>query len=232
MSFPTYGQEQDQEPTENLVQQWVEVELPDNSLAPYGERRQDHGSYFAISYEALDLQNYTSALDLKTYTELFGTEPVPLMRLTADYKYNFSLGALALGIEYGMGSLSDSLSGANRTLEVTKYGVGLKFIADNILANPFAAPYVGLNLWQMDLTESRPTDSFSETTEPGMNYTLGVLLQLDWIDPDSSKFAMFQWGLQNTFIDLYVTQYAATSGENDPDTETDLLYGGGLRLEF
>jgi hypothetical protein len=180
----------------------------------------------------LNLKNFISTLDSKSYGELFGEEGIPMASLMVDYKYNFSLGSLALGLDYGKGRLSDSLSGTERSLDISKYGVGLKFTADMILDEPYIAPYVGIKFWQLGVTETSPTDSFSATTQMGMNYTAGVLLQLDWIDFDSAKNATFNWGLENTFIDLYVTQYAKTSAADDPDTETDLLYGGGIRFEF
>ncbi|KYG68955.1 hypothetical protein AZI87_06940 [Bdellovibrio bacteriovorus] len=210
----------------------VEVEVVQDNLAPYKDRRETHGMYFGVDYEGLDLKNYISTLDNLSYGDLFGTDPIPLIRVSIDYKYNFALGALALGLDYGMGKIEDNRSGSDRSLEVTKYGIGLKFVADNFMAEPYVAPYLGLNIWQMGLSESSPTDSFSATTQMGFNYTIGFLLQLDWLDYQTAKQTTFNWGLENTFIDVYATQYAATSAEDDPDTTTDFLYGAGLRLEF
>lgn len=210
----------------------VALELQQDNLAFYKERREVHGTYVGFSYEALHLKNFISVLDARDYAELFGDEPIPLMRLTLDYKYNFFMGAVAAGLEFGKGSLSDNLSGEDRTLDVTKYGLGFRYIADVIWNEPYAAPYLGINLWQMEVAESSPSESFSASTQLGLNYTFGILLQLDWIDQDSAKNATFQWGLENTFVDLYVTQYAKTAAVDDPNTETELLYGGGLRLEF
>lgn len=217
---------------EEGVAQLVEVELLQDNLAPYKERREDHGAYVGLTYEGLDLQNFISTLDLKTYGELFGNEPIPLLRVMIDYKYNLALGSLALGLDFGQGRLSDSMSGEDRSLEVTKYGIALKFTADMIFNEPYIAPYVAISFWQMGVSETSPTDSFSAKTQMGMNYTAGLLLQLDWIDFESAKNATFLWGLENTFIDVYATQYAQTSASEDPNTETDFLYGGGLRFEF
>lgn len=229
---------QEAENTEGLVEvppetnQLVEVEIRQDNLAPYKERREDHGAYFGIDYEGLDLKNYISTLDGKSYGDLFGTDPIPLIHMNLDYKYNFMLGSLALGIDFGKGSISDNMSGSDRTLDVTKYGLGVKFTADMIMDEPYVAPYIGINFWQMELSESSPTDSFSATTQMGYNYTIGFLFQLDWLDNETAKNTTFNWGLENTFIDVYATQYAATSAEDDPNTETDFLYGAGLRLEF
>lgn len=210
----------------------VEVQYQQDNLAPYKERREDHGVYFGIDYEALELKNYVSTLDNKSYSEMFGSSPIPLIRASLDYKYNFALGSLAAGVDFGKGSLTDNMSGSDRTLEITKYGVGLKFTADMLMDEPYVAPYIGINVWQMEIAEKSPTDSFSATTQMGYNYTVGLLIQLDWLDYQTAKNTTFDWGLENTFIDVYATQYAQTSAEDDPNTETDFLYGAGLRLEF
>ncbi|WP_374029466.1 hypothetical protein [Bdellovibrio bacteriovorus] len=210
----------------------VEVEYYQDNLAPYKERRETHGIYFGIDYEMLELKNYVSTLDGLTYDAMFGSETIPLLHLSVDYKYNFVLGSLAFGIDFGKGSLSADKSGSERTLDITKYGVGLKFTLDNLMNEPYIAPYVGLNIWQMGISEESPTDSFSATTQMGYNYTIGALLQLDWLDYQTAKETTFNWGLENTFVDIYATQYAKTSADDDPNTETDFLYGAGLRLEF
>ena len=210
----------------------VEVHLPEDTYLPYKERRGTHGAYFGVNYEGVDLKNYISTLDNKTYFQVFGTDPVPLLHVSIDYKYNTQIGAFSIGVDYGSGELSGSQTGTSRTLKLTRYGVGVKFTADTILDEPYVAPYVGINFWQMGISETSPTDSFSATTQMGYNYTVGALLQLDWIDYDSSKEGTFNWGLENTFIDVYATQYAKTSAAEDPNTATDLLYGAGLRLEF
>lgn len=214
------------------VHQLVEVELPQNILAPYKERRADHGSYITIGYEELNLGNYISTIDSATYGDMFGNEALPLLRLQIDYKYNFELGSLALGAEFGTGSISDDRMGEDRTLSVHKYGIVVKYSADMLFDEPYVVPYGAVHFWKMDISESSPADSFAGSTDIGMNYTLGVLLQLNWIDPDSSRNATNNWGLENTFLDLYATQYAKSSSIDDPDTETDALLGGGLIMEF
>lgn len=212
-------------------QSLVEVELWQDNLAPYKDRRDDRGSYVGLVYENLDLTNFVSTLDAKKYGELFSS-PLPLIRFSVDYKYNLALGSFSVGLDVGKGSLSDNHSGQDRTLDILKYGVGVKYTADMILDEPYIAPYVGLNFWQMAISEKSPTDEFSATTQMGMNYTVGLLLQLDWLDYDTAKYTTFSWGLENTFIDVYATKYAQTSASDDPNTETDFCFGAGVRLEF
>ncbi|MEN0058128.1 MAG: hypothetical protein AAGB31_04790 [Bdellovibrio sp.] len=223
---------QEEVPEETTNPPLVRVELRQDILAPYKERRDNHGLYLAFDYEVLNLKNYVSTLDGLSYGEMFGESEIPLLRASIDYKYNMSLGSLAVGLDYAQGELSQQVSGVDRTLSVTRYGVGLKYVADMIADEPYVAPYIGINFWQMDLSETSPTDSFSGTTQIGYNYTLGLMVQLNWLDPATAQGGAFAWGLENTFLDLYITQYAQTSDSTDPNTETDLLYGAGLRLEF
>ncbi|WP_374034431.1 hypothetical protein ACES2I_18340 [Bdellovibrio bacteriovorus] len=207
----------------------VEVQIRQDNLADYKVRRETHGTYMSFDFEAIEFKNFISTLDGQSYKAVFGSDTVNLIQLGLDYKYNFMLGSLSGGVFYGMGKVDGD---ADRSLEITKYGVGFKFTADMIMNEPYVAPYVGINVWQMGFSEKSATDSFSATTQMGYNYTVGMLIQLDWIDRETAKESTFNWGLENTFIDVYATQYAKTEAPDDPDTTTDFLFGGGLRLEF
>lgn len=231
-------EESPQEPAipESPINTLVRLEIAEDLDAPYRQRRDTHGVYFGVNYQALVLANYTSALDSATYDDIFGIEQIPLVNVLIEYKLNTFLGAFSIGIDFGSGSLTSSKSGFETTLAVSKYGGGLKYTLDTLMNEPYLAPYVGVNIWKMDLNEeaiaSGVSESFSETTDFGYNYTAGVLFQLDWLEENTSRETNFNWGLQNTFLDIYATQYAQTSSEEDPNTETDILLGAGLRLEF
>ncbi|MNT14044.1 hypothetical protein D3C72_1490340 [compost metagenome] len=186
-----------------------------------------------MQYEPLVLKNYESTLQPAVkYKGLFGDEAISLIRANMNYKYNFELGSIAIGADVGSGEVKGNKSGSSTTLTVLKYGLNLQFTVDNIWPEPYGAPYFGVNIWQMDLSEKNPSDSYSGVTQMGYNYMVGVLVQLDWIDQETAKQSTFSTGLENTFLDLYITQYAKTSAEDDPNTETDLGYGAGVRLEF
>lgn len=210
----------------------VEVEVRGDVVADYKARRADSGIYIGLQKEDVSFDNYVSFLDSKSYINLFGEEPITLALLTINYKLNYSLGSLAIGLEGGKGGIKDNLSGQDRRLDISKYGLNLKLTADMILDEPFIAPYLGLTMWQMEVEEQSPAEVFSATTQMGMNYTAGLLIQLNWIDKASAIASAFNWGLENTFVDLYITQYGKTAAIDDPDTETGATYGAGLRLEF
>ncbi len=210
----------------------VEVELHQDNLAPYKERREDHGIYAGVIYEPLVFKSFVSAIDDANYSTMFGAEAIPLVSLLIDYKYNFMLGSLSAGISYGQGKLSDSVSGVYRTLEISKTALGFKYSMDMLMTEPYVVPYVGLQFYNMSISDSTPTQSFSETLEQEISYSLGVLLQLDWIDYETAKHATFYWGLENTFIDLFITKYTKSADAGKANMETDPTFGAGIRLEF
>lgn len=210
----------------------VRVERAQDVQVAYKERRGDHGFLFGLNYEPLLLKEYISALDNQSYGVLYGDESLPLIGLSLDYKYNFTLGSVTLGLNFGMGSLSSSMSGTKRTLEIQKTGAGLRFIADNIFAEPYVAPYVGLSMFTLDISEQSPSDKFKATTDTLFSYTIGLQIQLDWIDSGTDSGANFIWGLENTFLDLFMTQYLKPSDESGANTSTDMMLGGGFKFEF
>ncbi|QDK47272.1 hypothetical protein DOM22_19920 [Bdellovibrio sp. ZAP7] len=210
----------------------VELHIRQDNLADYKTRRETHGIYFGLEYENYVPSSFVSLNDGKTYQELFNGEAIPIFNLALDYKYNFALGSLALGVSAGMGSIEDDRSGDKRTLEITKYMGTLKFTLDNILKEPYVAPYVGMSMYQMSLNDKSTTNTVSESPPMGYAYTFGLLLQLDWMDYDAAKNATFNYGLENTFIDVFMTQYLASGGEEDANMESDPIWGVGLRMEF
>lgn len=213
-------------------QSLVELHIRQDNLADYKTRRETHGMYFGINYENYVPLNFVSMNDGKTYSELFNGDSISIISMLIDYKFNFFLGSLALGGSLGMGSIEDNRSGDSRTLEVTKYMATLKYTMDNLMKEPYVAPYIGLSIYQMNLNDKSSTNTVSETTPTSYAYTLGLLLQLDWVDYDTAKSATFNWGLENTFIDVFMSQYFASGGDEDANMETDPIWGIGLRMEF
>jgi hypothetical protein len=213
-------------------QSLVELHVRQDNLADYKTRRETHGMYFGIDYENYVPLNFVSINDGKTYNELFNGDSISIVSMLFDYKFNFTLGSLALGASFGMGSLESNYSGASRTLELTKYMATLKYTMDNLMKEPYVAPYVGFSMYQMGLTDKSTTSTISETTPTSYAYTLGLLLQLDWLDYDVAKQATFNWGLENTYLDVFMSQYFAAGDETEANMETDPIWGVGLRLEF
>ncbi|WP_413585822.1 hypothetical protein [Bdellovibrio sp. HCB274] len=210
----------------------VEKEIAQDSLAPYKARRETHGIYFGIEYEDYVPLSFISINDGKTYQELFNGVSLPIISVMMDYKLNFSLGSVALGASYGMGSIEDTFSGESRKLEISKVMATIKYSMDNLMNEPYVVPYVGMSAYQMNINDVSPTATISESVPVGYAYSLGLLIQLDWIDYDNAKQATFNFGLENTFLDVFMSQYLASGEDEDANMETDPIWGAGLRLEF
>lgn len=224
LAAPTFAATEGQDNGQNGL---VEVDIPQDTLAPYRDRRANHTWYFGIDYEDMKFKNFTSAEDGASYNTVFGSSSIAFVHASLDWKYNFSGGGIALGIDAGSGSVSGNSS---RSLSVTKYGVGLKYVMDTLWPEPYVAPYIGINAWDMAHTEKTSTNSYSKASGIGYNYSVGLLIQLDWLEDGESKEATFNWGIENTYLNIYGTQYMKVS--DDFDTSSDFLWGAGLKFEF
>ncbi len=210
----------------------VEVYHAQDSLSPYKERRADHGFMISINSENFLPKNYISTLDNSIYTDLYEESPIAIMGVEFSYKYNFSMGSMGLGLGYGMGSISSNFSGEERELSITRPFGSATYIMDNLFSEPYVAPYAELKVWQISVEEKSPTDKFDAQTDMGFTYSVGALIQLNILDQDASEGATHNYGLENTYLDVFMAKTTQTQGSEDADTESDFSFGAGIRLEF
>ncbi len=210
----------------------VQVERENNAVDLYEDRRTTHGFLFSVGYHNYTPKNYLSTLDLTVYSEIYGSSPIGMYEVQLSYKYNFDLGAMTAGLGYGSGSVSGTFNNTERTLSVTKPSLSIGYIADTLFSEPYFAPYFKVAVWQISVKESDGTQSFSGDTKMGFNYTIGALIQLNALDLDTSVYANKRFGLSNTYLDIFATQYTKTQDASDADTESELGYGAGLVFEF
>ncbi len=212
----------------------VDVIYAPDALEPYRERRGPWAFDFGISMEEFHPEDFTAGSDGATYKTMFGEVPIRLAQVAAGIKYNFFLGALNLDAQFGTGKVYDEGSGLKRSLEVSKRGLSLGWTLDSIFAEPYVAPYVSAQVFEMDFEEKgSAVGDKSGTTAPTSGFSLGVLIQLNSIDPtDAARVANSSYGLNNTYLDVFATKYNTSTSETDPDFETSMNIGAGLRLEF
>jgi hypothetical protein len=210
----------------------VELHYPIDVQAHYKQRRETHGFMFDVTYENVMLDRYVSIVDFTTfYQEMFGDSEFPVVNLGFSYKYNFVLGSFLATFGYGMGSIADDASGVKRSLELKKMSGSVTYIMDNMFDEPYVAPYATLGLMNLGISESAADTTYSHAVN-AMFYQAGLLLQLDWLDPSYSKRSIREYGLQNTYLDLFMSKYEPSSDATDPDTSTDFAFGAGIRMEF
>ncbi len=211
----------------------VEIE-PRKQYTNYRDRRTTHGFFFSFNAENLYFQDYASLVDQKLYEELFGQEDLTLLQVQVDYKLNFMLGSLIAGAGFGQGTLIDDRVGEERGLTISKKSLRAQWLLDSITREPYFVPYVGASLWQFGISEENITlnTTNSYDTGNGTALTVGILIQLNWLEPDVAKGAYLAQGLENTYLDVFWTQYQNTDDELDPVFENDFNFGVGLRMEF
>lgn len=213
----------------------VEVQRAEDPFKSYLQRRARSGFLFSVSSTEILMENMTTLEGTNEipYDELYTGDTVPMAEIFIGYKFNFpTLASVHLDIGYGHMETESAVSGTKRKIAIDKPEVRAGIILDGLFSEPYVAPYFNATAWKMSVTESNSTDSQSYDTAIGFSYTFGLLFQLNWLDPQPAYQVRSGYKVQNTYLDVFVTQLMETQGENDPDTSTEPSYGVGLRLEF
>lgn len=211
----------------------VELHYPVEIDLPYREHRGTHGFMFSVNYENVMLDRYVSVIDNTTfYQDMFGETEFPVYNLNLSYKYNFALGSLTANFGVGYGSIKEDATGVEHTLSLTKYMVSGTYIMDALFAEPYVAPYGTFGVMRLGLTEANPTQSVNGNIDMLYFMQAGLLIQLNWLEDGVARRSLVESGLENTYLDVFVSKYEPSSDINDPDTSTDYMLGAGLRLEY
>jgi hypothetical protein len=219
----------------------IEVVYPADRLVPYRERRSNWGFTFGIQNEEMYPGSFKSQYDEFDYESMFGSSPIYLTQGQIGIKYNFSLGSIGASAVLGAGSVYDTriryqyagTPDIDSELQLTKMGAAFTYTMDALFGEPYVAPYIEAQVFQLQWQESsKGLESKKGTTNFATALTVGALFQLNWLDEASAFEAQKSSGLENTYLDLFFTQYQASTGSGDPNFETDFNFGAGLRFEF
>lgn len=223
----------------------IEIVYPPSPEVEYRNRRENWSILFGIGVDNILPNKFVSPLSGENYKDIYGSNNrVPLTQVSLGTKFNTELGSFGAEFLGGYGTLggTDSL-GNDRTLEITKYGGSVIFILDTMFAEPYVAPYVsgsGFILSYVDKSNNQITNT--ETSEAGTRksgttgiisaLTAGALIQLNWIEKDTAYNARSSYGLNNAYLDVFASQYNSSSKSSDPQFQTSMNWGAGIRLEF
>lgn len=212
----------------------VEIIYPASRMDPYRERRSDWAIQFAINYENFMPLKFTSSNDGKKYSELFGENSMALIQGELGLKYNFMLGALTFDLMAGSASISDARSKEDRGLWILKRAAAFGYTMDAVMKEPYIAPYAKFQIFDFMYKDKGSAAGDSRgTTAWTTGFTLGLLIQLNSIDPTETALAANRdYGLNNTYLDVFATQYNTSNAKDDPQFMTSLNWGAGIRLEF
>lgn len=230
----------------------VSVENQTDLLAPYRSRRSKHGITFSFGTEKFYPKNYLSFLDNATIDQILKSQPINLFAVDIGYKYNFNLGSLTFNYNYASGSGTGSFKNESRNIDFQRQTLSAGYYADSLFSEPWVVPYgsVGLSQFHISEEEYNSTGTLADDsaiTDPILNYKVGVLFQLNWIesgiDSNTHVDGLRSSGLENTYLDLYFSWYQPTketfdiknpvgTADLDPDLRAEAQLGLGLKLEF
>lgn len=222
---------------------WVEVEpraivpIKDSinyEMISYKERRRNSGLTFGLSYSVYEPKSYTPDAVVQDFDQVYGNSSIPLIELNFLYKWNISLGSI--GIDFG-GGIYEATSDENITdssLKLFPVHLGLTYTLDNIWNEPIIAPYITGGIYSMIFKESIKSNipyTFNGNSGVSPYFTLGAMIQINWIEKTQTRRAYIDEGIENTFLFVEARQFMKSFNEEDPDF-SGLHFNGGFKVEF
>ncbi len=220
--------------------------------APYRQRRGKHGVLFGVGAEKFYPKEMLSLLDDVSIDDILDKKPIDLLSIELGYKYNFTLGAVTLAYGYATGSAVGSFNNASRKIGFKRQNVTAGYYADTIFNEPWVVPYAVAGITQFIMEEEESTAATivaedSIRTGFSLNYKAGFMFQLNWIesgiDSTTHSDGLRSSGLENTYLDVFVSWYdptqdlydpnnALATKDSDPNLNAEAQLGLGLKLEF
>ncbi len=207
----------------------VEVHVKADPNAPYNSRKTDWSWRFVADYEAFYPNQYVSLVDGAGYATIFGSNQGALISGGLGVQYNTKIGALFVDGIYGTGGIKGVTTGV---MQVSKYGLGFGYMLDTLSAHPWVSPFVAGQAIYFGYNETDTNISSAGTTQITTGVMAGLSIHLDKIDPDAARNAYMDYGIRNTFLDIYAVQYNTSNSKTDPNLQTTANIGAGLHVEF
>lgn len=203
-------------------------------LLPYRERRNKWGSSFGVGFGLYSPVNYEPDQGVLSFEEQYGDSHT-LVSFQYTYKRNFD--SMALGVDLSIGTMSSSSSDIatdESSININIFKVGMSLELDTIMQEPLVVPYITGGGYVVQLTETFTTGSSTLTgnTTIAPYYTIGVKVQLDWIEKDVARNAYEESGVENTFFFVDARQFIRSSAEVDKYFDTDPFLTAGFSIEL
>lgn len=211
----------------------VEVVNEDLHEMTYRDRRETWGVQFHLAMEQLELSKYKSPIHTtREYSDIFGSTPLLGVKIGAGVKLNTAIGSLIVGPEYSRAQVYDGTD--SESLNITKTGAFARIQLDNLFSEPYVVPFVKASYMNSDIVASDATNSTVVSTGHLDELSAGVMLQLNWLEEDTSRNARASEGLENSYLEIYWLGVSHSPEESVSDQELSVInsYGVGLVLEF
>lgn len=236
--------QQSGEQLERQADEQIEVEYAPNADLPYRERRQTWAFMWGLNLVTMYPSKMMTNTDITAnpnqikFADRFYNQNLYLYELEALAKLNFGLGSIAAGLILGTGELAlrESASPIGKTggsLLLIKSGGSAYLFLDSLFAEPYIVPYVGAQIAQMNYRDVYIVNSIERNGTVGFSAAIqsGFLLQLNALDRATAFRARKSFGIENTFIDLFVVQHSSNPSTGQPNLTTNFDYGFGFRVE-
>jgi hypothetical protein len=196
---------------------------------PYRDRRSKISGFFGFEGGTYAPVNYMPQINTgQTYGSYYSGGAAPNVELVFGAKFNFFLGSI--GAQVGGGFFSATAS-SGAVLTVNPITAGLIYSMDSLFKEPYVVPYVVAGAYTDIYKEVDQGLSIDGQTSYAPFYSVGLMFQLDWIDPETHDSGYKDFGLENTFIFLEMRSFLASNDFN-ADFSTPLQFSGGFRFEF
>lgn len=214
----------------------IDIIYPAQATAPYIERRQNYSIMFSVLSEPFMPTKYESPTDGAFYEELFGGKQMQMTSVELTWKYNLPIVSVGVGMTYGKANVQSDYSSILSGLDITKTSVCGTLFFDAIMKEPYVAAYGKIEYYNFDYLETADGfDDVSGKTAPSTAVSAGLLIQLNFLDPDPkiTQIGVSEDGMQNAYLDIFATQYSPSTAEDDPDFSNETTeIGAGIRIEF
>jgi hypothetical protein len=206
----------------------VEVHIKGDPYAPYVDRRTPWSGRLNMQWESFYPSSYISPGDQAPYSNIFGNNQGALISLSLGGQYNTGLGALYVDATYGAGTIPGIASGS--ALVLSKYGAIAGILLDKLFANPWVSPFVAVEAVYFKWNETAA--NVSGTTAVTVGTMAGISIHMNRVDEVAAAEAYINYGIKNSFVDIYAIQYNTSNSAGDPDLQTSPAIGAGFHLEF
>ena len=219
-------------------------------FAGYGKRRSSWGYTLSFTYSAYEPIYYQPDFVVDgDFETIYESPQIPHLEISFGIKKNMAIGSLGIELAGGFyrntaGSLGpppDSVGppepggplgppGPDMSLNLIPIRAGLTFAFDKLFSEPLFVPYASGGGYSVLYQEKQLAQSVRGITNFGLYGIAGLLMQLDWLDPNTAVESFVENGVVASYAFAEV-RYMAFADEA-ADFSSPLQWAAGMRIEF
>lgn len=179
----------------------VEVEQLYSVDSSYKERYPKVSTLWSLSSSPIQPRDYFRVSDGQAYQSLYGDASLSSLELAFFLRYKVSLFDVGLGLSTSQGTVRSQLE-PGTSLGLQMSSAKFRIWMNSLFNEPYLVPFFGSEYHNLMVTESNSAESLVSEFPGVLTYKVGVQIQLNLLDPQSSSRALAEMGLENTFIEF------------------------------